>query len=87
MCVDALFLISEFLHGTQLRSLLLHQNARLVFTKIALETLRTAFVFTQQTCTAMLAVTPLTQKIQNLCVFRWPTRQNAQKKSATEGIS
>ena len=35
--VDSAFLISEFPHGTQWRSLLVHTNPRLIHTKMALE--------------------------------------------------
>jgi len=44
--------------GMQLRSLLVHQNVKLVFAEMLLETSRMAFVLTSQARTAILAVTP-----------------------------
>jgi len=71
-------LISEFPHGTQLRSLLDCQNIKLVYAKMALKTSGTVFAFTRQACTAILAVisvpysnnTKRIQTIQNVRIFR-----------------
>jgi len=42
----------------QMRSLPAHHNVKLVYAKMALDTSRTAFALTRQTCTAILAVSP-----------------------------
>jgi len=72
MRIDWTGLISEFPHGTQSGSLLVHQNVKLVFAKMALKTSRTGFVVTLHVCTAILAMTPPSfyPKMQNLCRFR-----------------
>jgi len=56
MRIDWTGLISEFPHGTQSGSLLVHQNVKLVFAKMALKTSRTGFVVTLHVCTAILAM-------------------------------
>jgi len=50
--------------------LLVHQNVKHVYAKMALETSRTAFVFKRQACIAILAETPPFSKNTKLCKFR-----------------
>jgi len=57
--------MSEFPHGIQIRSLLVHHNVKLVYAKMASDTSRTAFALTRQTCTAILAVRPLPHYSKN----------------------
>ena len=63
-------LLSDFPHGTQSRSLLLHQSVKFVFAKLTFDTLCRAFVATHQLCTAILAAIPPTRKIQNSILLR-----------------
>jgi len=71
-------LLSNFPHGTQLRSLLLHQSVKFVFAKLALDTLCRSFVAMHQLCTAILAAfPPSTRKIQNLCRIQYCCHHNA----------
>jgi len=49
---------SEFPHETMLRSLVVHQNARLVYAQLALETSRSAFIFKHEVRRDRHAETP-----------------------------
>jgi len=60
-----------------LGSLLIIQNVKLVFKKMALKTSRTAFVFTRQTCTAILAVTFPCKKYKTYAYCYKTAPQNA----------
>jgi len=59
-------------------SLLLHPHVKFVFAKMALEASRTAFVFTRQVCTGILAVIPpLLDKYKTYTDFHRTARQSA----------
>jgi len=61
--------------------------SNLIFAKIALETSSTAFVFTRQVCTAILAViTPHSKNVKTMQISIGPI-DRAHKKLATERIS
>jgi len=72
-CFDSTFLISEFSHGTQLRSLLVHQNTRrVVYADMALESscCATAQLLLSNVRNPLPSWLFPPQNIHKICIFR-----------------
>ena len=72
MRVDSASLLCECLRGTQLRSLLMYPNVKLVFAKMTSETSRT-----RQVCTAIGSNHPLLKKYKTYAYFGRTAWQSA----------